>query len=76
MAKSIDDLLKIDGVAAAGEFTLDGKLVTLKNLGASAFRDRGLQLTAKEIAHLPGSPGPGGGAIPGCGAGGARPRDR
>jgi serine/threonine protein kinase len=33
--------------------TLDGKLVTLKNLGASAFRDRGLQLTAKEIAHLP-----------------------
>ncbi|HEY5316181.1 MAG TPA: hypothetical protein VIK18_26875, partial [Pirellulales bacterium] len=38
--------------------TLDGKLVSLKNLGASAFRDQGLQLTAKEIAHVPGSTDP------------------
>jgi roadblock/LC7 domain-containing protein len=30
MSKSVDDLLKIDGVAAAGEFTLDGKLVAFK----------------------------------------------
>ena len=35
--------------------TLDGKLVTLKNVGASAARDRGLQMAARELPHLPSS---------------------
>ena len=30
MAATLDDLLKIDGVAAAGEFAADGKLVDFK----------------------------------------------
>jgi roadblock/LC7 domain-containing protein len=30
MAATLDDLLKIDGVAAAGEFAADGKLVDYK----------------------------------------------
>lgn len=30
MAATLDDLLKIDGVIAAGEFTADGKLVDYK----------------------------------------------
>jgi hypothetical protein len=34
MAATLDDLLKIEGVAAAGEFTADGKLVDFKaNMG-------------------------------------------
>jgi hypothetical protein len=32
---------------------LDGRLVTLKNVGASAARDRGLQMTARALQHLP-----------------------
>jgi roadblock/LC7 domain-containing protein len=30
MSASLDDLMKIDGVIAAGEFTLDGKLVAYR----------------------------------------------
>lgn len=51
-AKSIDDLLKLKGVVAAGEFTLDGKLVNYKTNKGYELSQEQAELTAQFSATV------------------------
>ncbi len=51
-AKSIDDLLKLKGVVAAGEFTLDGKLVNYKTNKGYDLTQEQAELTAQFSATV------------------------